>query len=249
LAEFSVAPDTLELARQMVRVGEVDALVAERVWQELSKGLMENAPSRMLRVLEQCGALPRILPELDAANAADQSTWAAALSRLDEAARDQAPLAVRYAILVARPAQPAITSACNERLRAPSECTELARLVAEHCRARDLPVSPEAMLALLEGIDALRRPDRAAQFAVACARVHALEPGASAQRLGGFIDGLRAIDAAAIADAIRLQYPGSPDTPLRIRDALRSARLVALERMLEGAEHSPSPSSLAGDRS
>ena len=65
LTEFSLAPETLALMRQMVAAGEVDALVPERVWQELSHGLMEQKPSRMFEVLRACGALQKILPELD----------------------------------------------------------------------------------------------------------------------------------------------------------------------------------------
>jgi len=63
---FRIAPETLELMREMVRSGEVDHLVPERVWQELSRGLMEETPSRMLLALRECGALQRILPEIDA---------------------------------------------------------------------------------------------------------------------------------------------------------------------------------------
>jgi tRNA nucleotidyltransferase (CCA-adding enzyme) len=65
-ADFSVAPETLALMRDMVAAGEVDALVPERVWQELARGLMEEKPSRMFEVLRACGALRRLLPELDA---------------------------------------------------------------------------------------------------------------------------------------------------------------------------------------
>ena len=63
---FRVAAETLDLMKAMVAAGEVDALVAERVWQELARGLMEAVPSRMLRVLRECGALRAILPEVDA---------------------------------------------------------------------------------------------------------------------------------------------------------------------------------------
>lgn len=65
LPEFSIAPETLALMREMVANGEVDALVPERVWQELARGLMEDKPSRMFEVLRECDALARILPELD----------------------------------------------------------------------------------------------------------------------------------------------------------------------------------------
>ncbi|MFX5521714.1 multifunctional CCA tRNA nucleotidyl transferase/2'3'-cyclic phosphodiesterase/2'nucleotidase/phosphatase, partial [Acinetobacter baumannii] len=65
-ADFTVAPETNALMQRMVQEGEVDALVPERVWQELARGLMEHKPSRMFEVLRACGALQRILPELDA---------------------------------------------------------------------------------------------------------------------------------------------------------------------------------------
>ncbi|MES2481079.1 MAG: hypothetical protein V4609_03700 [Pseudomonadota bacterium] len=64
-ADFSIAPETLALMRAMVHDGEVDALVSERVWQELARGLMEDRPSRLFEVLRECGALARLLPEVD----------------------------------------------------------------------------------------------------------------------------------------------------------------------------------------
>ncbi len=64
-ADFTVAPATLDLMCGMVAAGEVDHLVPERVWQELAKGLMEDKPSRMIEVLRDCGALARLLPEVD----------------------------------------------------------------------------------------------------------------------------------------------------------------------------------------
>ena len=63
---FQIAPETMMLMQKMVQNGEVNALVAERVWQELAKGLMENNPRRMIEVLRECGALHVLLPELDA---------------------------------------------------------------------------------------------------------------------------------------------------------------------------------------
>ncbi|MBV8250568.1 MAG: multifunctional CCA tRNA nucleotidyl transferase/2'3'-cyclic phosphodiesterase/2'nucleotidase/phosphatase, partial [Comamonas sp.] len=63
--DFTVAPETLQLMREMVAAGEVDALVPERVWQEISRGLMEAQPSRMFGILRECGALAVLLPELD----------------------------------------------------------------------------------------------------------------------------------------------------------------------------------------
>ncbi|NCV63965.1 MAG: multifunctional CCA tRNA nucleotidyl transferase/2'3'-cyclic phosphodiesterase/2'nucleotidase/phosphatase, partial [Betaproteobacteria bacterium] len=63
--DFSVAPQTMALMQDMVRAGEVNALVSERVWQELAKGLMAKQPSRLLQVLRECGALHVLLPEAD----------------------------------------------------------------------------------------------------------------------------------------------------------------------------------------
>ena len=106
--DFSVAPETTELMRGMVQGGEADALVAERVWQELSRGLMEKMPSRMFGVLRDCGALARLLPEVDRLWGVPQradyhpeiDTGVHVMMVLDMAAQLQAPLAVRFACLM-----------------------------------------------------------------------------------------------------------------------------------------------------
>jgi tRNA nucleotidyltransferase (CCA-adding enzyme) len=114
--EFSVAPETMALMRQMVDSGEVDALVAERVWQEISRGLAEAKPSRMLSVMRECGALARILPELHELigvplpEALIETTaishekyadcFAHALRVLDVAAAHDLALPTRFAVLV-----------------------------------------------------------------------------------------------------------------------------------------------------
>ena len=107
-ADFSVAPETMELMRAMVQGGEADALVAERVWQELSRGLMEHMPSRMFGVLRDCDALQRLLPEVDRLWGVPQradyhpeiDTGIHLMMVLDMAARLNAPLAVRFACLM-----------------------------------------------------------------------------------------------------------------------------------------------------
>src|SRR3954471_4232619 len=93
--------------RQMVAAGEADALVPERVWRELSRGLMEATPSRMFEVLRGCGALARVLPEVDRLFGVPQradfhpevDTGVHLLMVLDTAAALDAPLTVRYACL------------------------------------------------------------------------------------------------------------------------------------------------------
>ncbi len=161
--DFSVAPETMALMREMVAAGEVDALVPERVWQELARGLMEASPSRMFAVLQQCGALPRLAPELEG------HAGAARLQVLDDAAQATAPLPVRFACLL-RGLGPTSIALC-ERWRVPADERELAHLVDRECAAIDDATALDAagLVALLERCDALRKPQRFAQALQACA--------------------------------------------------------------------------------
>ncbi|CAN5481366.1 multifunctional CCA addition/repair protein [soil metagenome] len=195
-ADFRVADDTLALARQMVDSGEVDSLVAERVWQELSRGLMEVRPSRMFDVLRDCGALARLLPEVDRLWGVPQradyhpevDTGVHLMMVLDMSARLAASLPVRYACLghdLGKGTTPAdvlprhigheqrsvaLVRALSERLRVPVDCRELAEVVArEHGNIhRSAEFGPAALVRLLERCDALRRPERFAEALLAC---------------------------------------------------------------------------------
>ncbi len=194
--DFSVAPDTLSLMREMVDHGEVDHLVPERVWQELSRGLMEARPSRMLDMLRDCGALRVLLPEVDRLWGVPQraeyhpeiDTGIHLGMVLDMAARLQAPLAVRYACLchdLGKGTTPAhvlprhlghegrsaqLAHHVGERWRVPRDCRELADVVArEHGHIhQSLGLGAEAVLRLLERCDALRRPVRFRDVLQAC---------------------------------------------------------------------------------
>ncbi len=123
-ADFSLAPETLQLMREMVQDGEADHLVAERVWQELSRGLMEPTPSRMFDLLRQCGALERVLPELDRLWGVPQraeyhpevDTGVHMMMVLDMCARLEAPLTVRFACLT-HDLGKGTTRACSRRWR------------------------------------------------------------------------------------------------------------------------------------
>ncbi|MFZ2986658.1 multifunctional CCA addition/repair protein [Ideonella sp.] len=195
-ADFSVAPETLALMRRMVDAGEVDALVAERVWQELATGLMEARPRRMLEVLRDCGALARLLPEVSrlwgvpqtAVHHPEVDTGEHLLMVLDMAARLQAPLSARYACLshdLGKGTTPAeewprhiahearsedLARQLSARLKVPSEAAELAMVVArEHGNIhRSSSLDAAALLRLLERCDAFRRPDRFAEALIAC---------------------------------------------------------------------------------
>jgi tRNA nucleotidyltransferase (CCA-adding enzyme) len=193
---FAVAPETTALMRRMVDDGEVDALVAERVWQELSRGLMERAPARMFEVLRGIGALAKLLPEVDAlfgvpqppAHHPEIDTGVHTLMVLDRCAATGQPLPVRWACLVhdlGKATTPAdvlprhigheqrgekLIRRVDERLRVPVECGELALLTArEHTNVHaSEKLEAAAVMRLLERCDALRRPERFLQMLAAC---------------------------------------------------------------------------------
>jgi tRNA nucleotidyltransferase (CCA-adding enzyme) len=194
--DFSVAPETMDLLKRMVDAGEVDALVPERVWQELSRGLMEDKPSRMFELLRECGALRRLLPEVDrlwgvpqpAQHHPEVDTGVHLMLVLDQSAALAAPLTVRYACLVhdlgkgttppeqwprhigheARSAR--LAHAVAERWRVPNDCRALGDVVArEHGHVhRSAELGAAALMRLFERCDALRRPERFAELLWAC---------------------------------------------------------------------------------
>jgi tRNA nucleotidyltransferase (CCA-adding enzyme) len=194
--DFNVAHQTMSLMQGMVLNREVDSLVAERVWQEISKGLMESKPSRMFDVLRQTGALKRLLPELDALWGVPQSaehhpeidTGVHVMMVLDKAAALSAPLAVRFACLMhdlGKGTTPAsllprhighearsvalLENVCR-RWRVPSAMQALAVVVArEHGHIhRSQELNAAATLRLLERCDAIRRPERFELALLAC---------------------------------------------------------------------------------
>ncbi|MES0873082.1 multifunctional CCA addition/repair protein [Sinimarinibacterium thermocellulolyticum] len=264
---FRVADETLALMRAMVDGGEVDHLVPERVWKEMSRALMLERPSVFFETLRACGALARILPEVDALFGVPQradyhpevDTGVHTLMCVDAAARADAPLVVRYAALVhdlgkgvtPRDEWPShkqhehrgvpLVARVSERLRVPALLREVAVVhTREHLnvhRARELKAS--TLHDLLERLGALRQPDRFALILQACE--------ADARGRLGFEDSaypqtdyLRA--AAAIA-----RGPKARDIlALGHRGAavgaiLRSRRIEALRRWM--ARQRPSPSS------
>ena len=195
-ADFTIAPETMRLMCQMVNNGEVDALVPERVWQELSKGLMEQKPSRMFEVLRACGALQKILPELDKLWGVPQppqhhpeiDTGIHVMMVIDYAAKQNFSLPVRFAALthdLGKGTTPAdilprhigheirsvnLLKDVAKRLRVPNDCKELAVIVARfHGKLHAVPqMKPRTLLEFLIELDAIRQPDRFYDFLKAC---------------------------------------------------------------------------------
>jgi tRNA nucleotidyltransferase (CCA-adding enzyme) len=195
-ADFSVAPETMDLMRRMVAAGEVDALVAERVWQEIARGLMEATPSRMFSVLRDCGALEVLLPEVNRlwgvpqpeAHHPEIDTGVHLMMVLDMAAQLNAPLPVRWACLMhdlgkgtthadvlprhlghEERSVKLLLPVC-ERLRVPTDCKDLAVIVAkEHGNIhRSFDLNAAAVMRLLERCDAIRKPQRFLDALLAC---------------------------------------------------------------------------------
>jgi tRNA nucleotidyltransferase (CCA-adding enzyme) len=220
---FGVAPETMQLMREMARNGEADALVPERVWQEIARGLMEARPSRMFDVLRESGALARVVPELDALWD-DPDVARAAMGALDEAARSGAALPARFATL-ARWLDPMAVEFICHRLKAPADCRDLALLASRHANtvldASELDA--ESLLDLFDTVDAWRRPER---FAELMAAAFAAEPdtGDARARLERALKAAAGIDAGAIAKAAK----GTAE----IRGGIHAARLEAIRQAL-----------------
>ncbi len=193
---FKVAHTTNTLMRQMVDNGEVDALVAERVWAELERALGEERPSVFFKVLRACGALERLFPEIAALFGVPQppkhhpeiDTGVHVMLVLDQAARLSTDTRVRFAALlhdlgkgVTPPADwpqhigheqagAALVNEFCKRLRVPNDYRDLALLVARyHAHAhRAEELKPATLLDTLEAMDAFRRPERVEMFVLAC---------------------------------------------------------------------------------
>ncbi len=251
---FVVAPETEALMRKITASGELSALTPERVWQELARALMEKTPSQFLVVLRRCGALGELFPEIDAlfgvpqpvAHHPEIDVGVHLLQALDFAAGANDALPVRFAVLTHDLGKGAtgpsdwprhiaheesgvrLAEALADRLRAPTECRELARFVARYHGVvhRALELRASTLLDLVLAADALRRPERLDNALRACAADALSRPGgekaayAQACWLKGALEVIRAVDAGAIAASTI----DNDELPRRIR----AARLEAL---------------------
>ena len=216
--EFEIAAETIALCQRMVHLGEADALVPERVWQEVSRGLMSEKPSRLFEVLAQCQALPVVMPGY---------TYSDQLGvHLDSAATwGERTLPGMYALSMhLTPNRKTLA----QHLRAPSDCAQWADLLPTleaACRASsewDADDWPEQSLGLLEKTDAIRRPERlAALFDIASHLV-----ACPIDRWHTALNAARSIDAGAIAKP--LQEKGAQ----AISAAVRQARLESVAQAL-----------------
>jgi tRNA nucleotidyltransferase (CCA-adding enzyme) len=174
---FRIADETLQRMKSMVASGEADHLVAERVWQEFSKGLAETNPALMFEALERCGLRAKLLPELKVIPKAFAG-----------------PLAVRFAVLCWKLSEAEVKSLCD-RLKVPNEERELAVLASRVKELLDAD-RPGALLDLLKRADAFRRPER---FALLLEAAKSALPGFNPQKIQNALEAATAVDAGAIA--------------------------------------------------
>ena len=265
LPGFTLAPETAGLLRQMVKNGEINALVPERVWQELSRGLMSDAPQRMFELLRGVGALARLLPEVDrlwgvpqpAEHHPEIDTGVHLMLVLEQAARLQAPLAVRYACLchdLGKGTTPpeqwprhlqheqrsvVLARQVGQRWKVPADCRELAEITArEHGNVhRSAGFNAAALMRLFERCDALRRPHRFGAALLACecdARGRTGlqdQPYPQRPRLAGALAAALGCDVQAVSQAAAAQGLAG----LVIGERVRAARTAAVQHWLDAA--------------
>lgn len=232
--DFTVAEETQLRMEDMVIQGETHALVPERVWQEIARGLMEKKPSRMLDVLSECGLLAQLLPEIQAyISTGDQSVYYLLLDNAQQALPD---LAMRYAVLchvLRRDAYPAVADitmidAVSQRLRVPKECHELAVMVAREYQAilHATSLSAEDLVQLVTRCDGLRKPERYQHMLDVVAflmreRLQNVQGIAPSVFLGQALSVIQSIDAGKIAKE-------QTDNPKQIPEKIHQARVAAM---------------------
>ncbi len=253
---FTVAPETRRLMRKLATSGELESLSPERVWQEISRALMEPYPSRLLTVLRDCGALAKIMPEVDAlagetrSEASTNTSDAALAAALDYAAGHGFDLAARYALLSLVPGRATSVSAerqkqrayemhrlrltleLAQRLKVPTLCRDVAQLAVRwrsriHSAATLLPAE---VLDMLMAMDALRRPERLDSVLDACEAECQSQPGATPDPYAPARLQRAAYQTlrAVSVGAIARQAAKSGDRGDVIAHAIRAVRLKAL---------------------
>ena len=258
---FTIAPDTLALMHDMVNNGEVDALVAERVWQELARGLMEKNPSRFFETLRSCGALAKILPEVDALFGVPQpekhhpeiDCGIHTMLVVDDAALHDYTLEVRFAALthdLGKATTPQnslprhighelrsveLVKKLSQRLRVPSECRDLALLAARYHgdihRAKELRA--ETVIKLFQSADAWRRPERFTQLLQACASDARGRTGHEQDTYPQADYLLQLLAAARAVDAREIARQCSEERD--IAAAVQQARINAIDKLVRNS--------------
>ncbi len=240
--EFSVAPQTANLMHQMVESGEADALVSERVWQEIARGLMEERPSCMFAVLRECGALKRLMPELDGLlnqsidTQSDLSTTTAAaiiMNELDIAAQAGVSLPIRFSVIAYHLASEQLALDLCHRLKLPNEVKDLAVMAARerYTILGTTEMAADSIVKLLERCDAFRKTDRFKDLLTLHELIHrsSNDDGVlfSIKLLQASLESAQSINAGQIAATVAIEYPQNPAH--HIAAAVHAARVSAVQ--------------------
>lgn len=209
LPEFHVASETMDLMREMVQNGEADTLVAERVFQELRRALMQTRPSRFVRVLQECGLWEKLFNELAVNDRV--------LEWLDQSEQSHFNELQRFVLLTSQTPDFASLNAVFSRLKPPAPFSDLATLWQRQ-KSHFLP-TPESMLALLESADCLRRPERFDLLLQLAGMILSIDtdPWTKAARA------YRSVDAGNIAQHC--------EDKSKIAETVRQARLTAIKEV------------------
>ncbi len=215
--QFTIHPQTLVLMQEMVKAGEVNALVAERVWQEWRRALAESAPQRFFEVLNESRALPVLFPELQ--------NEMADLTGLIRATQLSAAPAVRFAALLHKLESKQLQGLC-QRYRIPQDFCELAGLVVRYQGDYQqlLSLDAEGLLKLLEALDAFRRSERLQLFLATC---EIIDPGATTSKSSRLH---QAYELAVGIDPQPIVQRGLKGE--EIKEALRQERAAAIRMSL-----------------
>lgn len=233
---FTTAPETMQLMRDMVQSGEVNALVSERVWQEIARGLMEQQPSRMMDVLRESDALTRIMPEIESTLIESSTNNARMKLVVDYAAQHEFSLAVRWAAMLTAATMTSENSNVSTlvaqlclRLKVPSEVRDISLLVLKEYAniEQALTLSSASVVHLFERCDAFRRPARLTQLIQAVLALHYEQPDFPQQvYLELALAAAQAIPTGQIAQEAMLRFPNQPQ---QIALAIFTARVEAVQ--------------------
>ncbi|EIC20386.1 multifunctional CCA addition/repair protein [Thiorhodovibrio frisius] len=254
---FGTAPETAALMREMVAAGEVDALVPDRVWQELSRALGEARPSRFFEELRHCGALKILLPELERLWGVPQpeqwhpevDTGVHVMMVLDQCARLSDEPEVRFAALchdLGKGTTPGdvlpshhgheersveLLGQVCQRLPVPTRFSELARVVARyHGKVHKVDeLRASTILGVFEGADLFRRPERFERLLIACEADFRGRLGFEDRDYPQGATWRRLAQACAAVDSGAIARASEPT---RIRESVRLARLEAVKAAL-----------------
>lgn len=222
---FEVAAETMVLMQDMTAAGEVDALVAERVWQELSKALLEPQPQRFFEVLTHSHALEKILQAACVLQEQTPDLWQTTLQNLQGVSQYQ-NLSMSYAVLCLH--MPPPLQAIHQSLRVPKDCADAANILqaAYPSIMQTGILNAEQILSVFQRCDVWRRPERWQQLWQTCISLANIATQAPPQAVWP-----QALNACLEVDTAQLAL--QCEDKRMIPNVIHHARLAAITQSLQ----------------